>query len=106
MQAWFSAQLMDITGAETPIDAMRFFMQMNKENQHSELIKQDVFIISSESDHFVPIKMHKKQLEALTNARSVTDRIFTKNEHAHNHCQVGNVGLALETIVNWLDSKM
>ncbi|MFC2086324.1 alpha/beta fold hydrolase [Bacteroidota bacterium] len=105
MQAWFSAQLMDITGKDLPMDAFVFFLQMNKENQRAELIKQDVFIISSESDHFVPIKMHKKQLEALTNAKSVTDRIFKKEEHAHNHCQVGNVGLALETMKQWIEEK-
>lgn len=39
------------------------------------------------------------------NARSVTGRVFTKNEHAENHCQTGNIGLALDVIVQWLEEK-
>jgi hypothetical protein len=39
----------------------------------------------------------------LKNARSITARVFTKNENAEKHCQLGNFGLALRTIVNWLD---
>ena len=39
----------------------------------------------------------------LTNARSITARLFTRGESAQNHCQSGNQGLALKTIVNWLD---
>jgi hypothetical protein len=61
-------------------------------------------LISGNEDHFIPIKMHKRQVEALTNAKSVTDRIFTKEEHAQNHCQVGNIGLALDTMVDWIEN--
>ena len=39
----------------------------------------------------------------LNNARSITARLFTRSESAQNHCQVGNYGLALGTIVDWLD---
>lgn len=42
----------------------------------------------------------------LTNARSVTARLFTREESAQNHCQAGNYGLALRTIVNWLDAML
>jgi len=41
---------------------------------------------------------------ALTHARSVTARVFTPTEQAHNHCQIGNVGLAVQVILGWLDS--
>jgi hypothetical protein len=33
----------------------------------------------------------------------VTERVFTRVEHAHNHCQIGNVGLALEVMAEWLE---
>jgi hypothetical protein len=49
--------------------------------------------------------MHRLQIQALTNAKSVTDRIFTKEEHAQNHCQIGNVGLALDYISKWIEEK-
>ena len=30
-------------------------------------------------------------------------RVFTAEDRAGNHCQVGNIGLALETMVQWIE---
>jgi len=35
----------------------------------------------------------------------VSARIFTAKDHAENHCQVGNIGLALEVMEKWLERK-
>jgi len=45
------------------------------------------------------------QIKALTNAKSVTGRVFTEDEQAHNHCQIGNIGLALDVMLKWIDEK-
>jgi len=74
-------------------------LQINEENLHSDLVKQDVLILTGRKDHLVPFKMHNLQVKALTHAKSVDARVFTKEENAQNHCQVGNVGLAIETMV-------
>jgi len=97
--------LMYITKKEKPMDAMEIYLLMNEQNIHPELVKQDVLILSGREDHLIPIKMHQKQLRALVNARSVTGRIFTKEEHAQNHCQTGNIGLALDVMVKWIEEK-
>jgi hypothetical protein len=39
----------------------------------------------------------------LTGARSVTARVFTRREQAHNHVQVGNLGLSIQVMLDWLD---
>jgi len=39
--------------------------------------------------------MHKMQVEALNNARSVTDRVFIKEDQAQSHHQIENMVLAL-----------
>ena len=49
--------------------------------------------------------MHDLQLKALKNARSVSDIVFTKESQAQNHCQIGNIGLMLDTMIDWLDDK-
>jgi hypothetical protein len=49
--------------------------------------------------------VHDMQIKALTNAKSVTGRVFTKEEQAHNHCQIGNTGLALDVMLKWIDEK-
>jgi hypothetical protein len=87
------------------MDALDVVYQLNAENLHSDLVKQDVLLLTGREDHFIPFKMHHKQVRALTNARSVTGRIFTRKEHAQNHCQIGNVGLALGVMVQWIEEK-
>jgi pimeloyl-ACP methyl ester carboxylesterase len=105
MQAWTVSNLMYITKKNTPVEAMDVAMQLNSENLHSELVNQDVLILTGREDHFIPFKMHALQVKALTNAKSVTGRVFTREEQAQNHCQVGNTGLALNVMVDWIESK-
>jgi pimeloyl-ACP methyl ester carboxylesterase len=103
--AWMVKHLMYITKKQKPMDALETYLLMNDRNIHSELVKQDVLILSGRGDHFIPFKMHRKQLKALTNAKSVSGRIFTKKEHAQNHCQTGNMGLALNVMAEWIEEK-
>jgi hypothetical protein len=44
-----------------------------------------------------------QQVNLLTNARSVTARLFTRGEHAQNHVHVGNLRLSLDVMLNWLE---
>ena len=64
-----------------------------------------MLILTGAEDHFIPLKMHHLQMAALTQARSLTARIFTRADHAENHCQVGNIGLALEVMRHWIAEK-
>jgi len=103
--AWFVNHLMAITNQKAPIDAFDFLLQFNEENLHSGEIKQDVLILTGKEDHMIPLKTHHLQVKALTNANSVTARIFTEEDQAQNHCQVGNLGLALDLMENWIQEK-
>lgn len=103
--AWFVNHLMAITNQQIPIDAFDFLLQFNEENLHSEKVKQDVLILTGQEDHMIPLKTHHLQVKALTNANSVTARIFTKEDQAQNHCQVGNLTLALNVMDDWIQDK-
>ncbi|MFC2079116.1 alpha/beta hydrolase family protein [Candidatus Bipolaricaulota bacterium] len=103
--SWFVNNLMYITGKDAPIEAFDVLFQFSEENLHSDQVHQDVLILTGKEDHLVPFKMHDMQVKALSNARSVTSRIFTKEEHAQNHCQMGNLGLALDVIGKWIKEK-
>jgi len=100
--AWFVNHLMAITNQQVPIDAFDILLQFNEENLHSDKVKQDVLILTGKEDHMIPLKTHHLQVQALTNAKSVTARIFTREDQAQNHCQVGNLGLALDVMENWI----
>jgi hypothetical protein len=68
-------------------------------------VKQDILILPGAEVHFIPIKMHNKQVHALRNAKSVTARIFTKEDQAQNHCKTGNLGLAPDVKEKWMKEK-
>jgi pimeloyl-ACP methyl ester carboxylesterase len=104
MHAWSIGNLMYMTDKATPMEAADLALWMNAENLHSDLVTQDVLILTGRDDHFIPFKMHDMQMRALTNASSVTARVFTREERAQNHCQIGNIGLALDVMLGWLDS--
>ena len=106
MHRWTIENLMYITKTDTPMEAFDVAREMNAENLHSELVKQDVLILTGRNDHFIPFKMHRRQVGALKNARSVTARIFTKETEAHNHCQNGNFGLALDVMAGWIEERV
>jgi alpha-beta hydrolase superfamily lysophospholipase len=105
MYSWFVNNLMYITNKEVPIEAFDVLMQFNEENLHSDLVRQDVLILTGREDHLIPFKMHDMQVKALTSARSVTGRAFSKEENAQNHCQIGNIGLALDVMEKWIIEK-
>ncbi|WP_432663680.1 alpha/beta fold hydrolase [Wukongibacter baidiensis] len=104
-EKWSLNNLMYMTKKDTPMDASWVILECNEENLHSDMVKQDVLILTGAEDHFVPLKMHYKQVAALTNTKSITERIFTKEDQGHNHCQVGNFGLALDVMTKWLEEK-
>ena len=99
---WGLQQGMHVTGTSSAFE----FLQRAKQFQTADVsasIRQDVLLLAGSEDHYVPIEQWHDQIRMLKNARSITARLFTRSESAQNHCQVGNYGLALRTIVNWLD---
>ena len=99
---WGIKQGMHVTGTTSPYGYLGRISEFNTADA-SKLIKQDVLLLAGSEDHYVPIGHLYSQIDMLKNAHSITARVFTKSESAENHCQVGNFGLALRTIVSWLD---
>ncbi|MEZ4516127.1 MAG: hypothetical protein R3C44_04565 [Chloroflexota bacterium] len=102
---WGAVNMMYIFQDDDVVHASTVMTRFNHDSQHPELVTQDVLILTGAEDHFIPLKLHYLQIEALENARSVTGRVFTRAEQAQNHCQVGNIGLALDTMLDWLAEK-
>ena len=103
--SWFVNHLLFVTNKKVPVDAFDVLMQFNEENLHSDLVKQDVLILTGKEDHAIPFKMHKLQVKALRNAKSVTEKVFTKETTGQYHCQVGNISIALDAMLEWLEAN-
>ena len=105
MEAWNISHLMYVLGVEEPMAGLDFAMQLTEANLHSDKVTQDVLVLASRNDHFIPFRLHREQLRRLPSARSVTDRVFTKTDHAHNQCQIGNLGLAVQVMGDWIEER-
>lgn len=105
MASWVVDHLKYITKKTKPLEALDLYLQLNENNIHSELVKQNVLILTGRNDHFIPFKMLAMQVKALKNAESITSKVFTKEEHAENHCQIGNIGLSLDVMIKWIEEK-
>jgi pimeloyl-ACP methyl ester carboxylesterase len=102
---WGIEQGMHVTGTGSPYEFLRRIGQIRTTDVSSS-VTQHVLLLAGAEDHYVPLAQWHQQIALLTNARSVTARLFTRAESAQNHCQAGNYGLALATIIDWLDSMM
>jgi pimeloyl-ACP methyl ester carboxylesterase len=98
---WGTRQGMHVQGARTPAEFFEMVLRYAT-LPVSHLVKQDVLLMAGSEDHYVPLNQFPQQLAALTGARSVTARLFTRDEQAQNHCQVGNLGLSLRVIIDWI----
>lgn len=92
-----------LTQQQEPVEAVEWMLEMNKTHLHSHLVDQHVLLLGGEHDAFQPPQLLQKQKAALVNAASVTERIFRKSEQADQHCQIGNIGLALESMLQWMN---
>ncbi len=100
--AWGVSQGMHVFGVKTPYLYFREAMKYNTRD-FSRLVTQDFLLLAGTNDHFIPTEMFFKQARALTGVRSLTCRLFTEQEGAQNHCQIGNIELALSFIVSWME---
>src|SRR5262249_28654294 len=98
---WGVRQGMHVTGATTPYG---YFKRATLFRTHdvSPLVKQDVLLLAGAEDHYVPLHQFYDQIRWLTNARSITARLFTRSEQAQNHVHIGNVGLSARAMVDWI----
>lgn len=87
-------------GIHTPCEYFNCIKEYNTRNI-SGMIRQDTLVLAGESDLYTIYL--REQVDALVNAKSVESRLFTKEEHADNHCQVGNTKLVLDVILDWIE---
>ena len=86
----------------TPCEYFNCIKQYNT-REISPMLTQDVLVLAGSDDLYTIY--YEDQLKALKNARSATGRLFTEEESAGHHCQIGNIQLVLDVIVNWIKEK-
>lgn len=102
MIEWGITQGMHVTGSKTPYEFLNKTLLYNT-SEISAKLDQDVLLMAAQEDHYVPLEQLFEQSKYLTNVRSLTTRMFTREENAQNHCHIGNLGLAFQVIQNWIE---
>jgi hypothetical protein len=97
---WGIAQACHVFGCEMPAAAFRAAQTFHTRDA-SERVRQDVPLLAGARDHYVPLSQLWDQIRLLSNARSIAVRVFTAQEQAQAHCQVGNLPVAIGTISDW-----
>jgi pimeloyl-ACP methyl ester carboxylesterase len=97
---WGIAQACHVFGRERPSQALRAAQALQTRDV-SDRVRQHVLLCAGAHDHYVPLPQLWQQLRSLSAARSITARVFTAEEQAQAHCQVGNFPLAISTISDW-----
>jgi pimeloyl-ACP methyl ester carboxylesterase len=98
---WGLRQGMHTTGTTCPYDFLRGTRRYETASV-SAAVTQDVLLLAGSGDHYVPRAQLAEQLGSLTGARSVTARLLTAAETAHNHVHIGNTELSLQIMTAWL----
>lgn len=100
---WALSQGMHITGTKT---VFAFYENLSKHTLRNitKPFTQDILLLAGESDHYIPIRQFHRLKKRIHSNRTITCRLFTRSEGGEQHCQIGNHMLAVDTIVNWLDS--
>jgi pimeloyl-ACP methyl ester carboxylesterase len=98
---WSINQFSYIMGAKSPYELIDKVKSLQT-GDISHLITQDVLLLAGAEDTMIPLDQFYRQIEALKNVRSLTARLFTRAEHAQNHCQIGNLSLKMNFVINWL----
>lgn len=99
---WAIRQAMHVVGVKTPYEYLEIIKHFRTDDI-SHLITQDVLVLAGTEDFSIPLNQFYRQIEVLKNVRSLTARLFTRQENASAHCQIGNIGLVLDVITEWID---
>jgi hypothetical protein len=89
------------TGTLTTYAMLKHYQKYETASISSRLT-QDVLLMAGAEDHYIPVHQLPDQIATLTHVRSLTARLFTRAEQAQNHVQVGNMGLAFRTMIDWM----
>jgi pimeloyl-ACP methyl ester carboxylesterase len=98
---WMTKLAMHNTGTRTTYAMIKHY-QKYETASISSLLTQDVLLMAGAEDHYIPVHQLPDQIATLTHVRSLSARLFTRAEQAQNHVQVGNMGLAFRTIIDWM----
>ena len=66
-------------------------------------VTQDMLILAGRDDHMIMPSLFCEEFDLLPNVRSLALQMYSNMDDAGSHCNMGNMKLALDTMVRWMD---
>jgi pimeloyl-ACP methyl ester carboxylesterase len=100
---WLMGNSRWVFGIETAADLQRTLREYSLTDD-AEAIDCPTLVLAGEDDHLVPVGLAEEFVDLLGERGSL--RVFATEEGAAEHCQVGNLTLATDTVYDWLDETL
>ena len=100
---WSVKNAMWVLGVHNPVEVIREIQRYSLKDA-AGLIRQPTLILHGEKDHFIPREQVAMLYAALKAPKTL--RVFTEEEGAEEHCQVGNMVLLHQVLFDWLDETL
>ena len=100
---WSVKNAMWVLGVQNPVEMIREIQRYSLKDV-AGLIRQPTLILHGEKDHFIPREQADLFYAALKAPKTL--RVFTEEEGAEEHCQLGNIGLLHQVLFDWLDETL
>ena len=66
-------------------------------------VTQDMLILVGRDDHMIMPSLFCEEFDLLPNVRSLALQMYSNMDDAGSHCNMGNMKLALDTMIRWMD---
>lgn len=110
LAAYFNAELhwevangMWVFGTPNPLELLREMRRYSLKDTTGQ-IQQPTLVLHGERDHFIPREQVDMFYAALKAPKTL--RVFTVEEGAEEHCQIGNMTLLHQVLFDWLDATL
>ena len=92
-----------VFGTSNPVEMIRE-VQRYSLKEIAGLIQQPTLILHGAADHLFPLEQADSLYAALKAPKTL--RVFTEEEGAEEHCQIGNITLLHQVLFDWLDKTL
>ncbi|MBQ9155888.1 MAG: alpha/beta hydrolase [Eubacterium sp.] len=89
-------------GARDPVDYVQKIRSFTLKGI-GDKVTQDMLILAGRDDHMIMPSLFHEEYDLLPNVRSLALQLYTNQDDAGSHCNMGNMKLALDTMIRWME---
>lgn len=89
-------------GADDPVGYVKKIRKFTLKGIGDQ-VTQDMLILAGRDDHMIMPSLFHEEYDLLPNVRSLALQMYSNQDDAGSHCNMGNMKLALDTMIRWIE---